>query len=207
MTQLVSIHPEHPEKRRLKIAVDVLERGGVIAYPTDTSYALACRLDDKRAIDRLRRLRALPETHHLTLVCRDLSELANYAEVNNSVFRLLKSYTPGPYTFLLPATHEVPRRLRHPKRKTIGLRIPNAVIVMELLRLFDQPLISTSLILPDESLPITDPEIIQETLKGQLDLIIDGGYGGIEPTSVIDLTRGTPQIIREGLGDVEAFQS
>lgn len=206
MTQLINIHSENPQPRLLNQVVDILKRGGVIAYPTDTAYALGCRLGDKSAAERIRTIRHLEKEHNFTLVCKDLSVLATYAMVDNSIFRLLKAYTPGPYTFILEASAEVPRRLQHPKRKSIGLRIPDDTIVHSLLEAFDEPLMSVTLILPGDEMPLSDPEIIFERLYNCVDAVIDGGFRGFEPTSVIDCIGGVPKIIREGKGDVAPFK-
>ncbi len=203
MAQVLTIHPDDPQPRLVSRAAEVVRDGGVIAYPTDSGYALGCHLDDKRAVERLRRVRRLDDRHHLTLVCRDLSELSRYAKVDNTAYRLMKRLTPGPYTFILPATHEVPRRLWHPRRKTIGLRVPDNRIAQALLEALGEPLISTTLILPGETLPMTDPWEIEARVGAQLDLIIDGGYGGLEPTTVVDLTGEVPQVIRAGAGPVD----
>lgn len=207
MTQRLTIHPENPQPRLIKQAVETLHAGGVIVYPTDSGYALACHLGDKQALTRIRQIRRINEKHHLTLVCRDLSELGTYAKVTNTaVFRLIKSHTPGPYTFLLKATREVPKRLLHPKRKSIGLRIPDSPLVSSLLLAFGEPLMSTTLIMPDEAEPLLDPDEIASRLNRQVDLIIDTGYCQGEPTSIIDLCEDEPVIIREGLGDVSDFR-
>ncbi len=207
MVQRLSIHPKDPQQRLIKQAVSVLHAGGVIVYPTDSGYALACHLGDKEAATRIRQIRRINEKHHLTLVCRDLSELGTYAKVTNTaIFRLIKSHTPGPYTFLLKATREVPKRLLHPKRKTIGLRIPANPVGQALLAEFGEPLMSTSLIMPGEEEALLDPDIIVERLAKQVDLIVDVGYSHGEPTSVIDLYGDEPVIIREGLGDVGDFR-
>lgn len=205
LAQLFSIHPDNPQARLITQAVDVIRRGGLIAYPTDSAYALGCHIGDKLALDRIRAIRNLDKDHNFTLMCRDLSELANYAKVDNSAFRLIKSHTPGPYTFVLPATSEVPRRLMHPKRKTLGLRVPNNKIVLALLEALGEPLMSVSLILPGETLPLTDPYDIRDSLQHQLELVIDGGFCGLEATSIIDLTGPEPEVVRRGCGDVSAF--
>lgn len=205
MAVLLKIHPQNPELRKIqRVATDVLA-GKVIAYPTDSGYALGCQIGDKAAIERIRKIRQLGKAHHFTLVCRDLSELASYALVTNSVFRLLKAYTPGAYTFLLEASKQVPRRLQHPKRKTIGLRVPDYPITREILEAINQPLISVTLTLPDEEYPMTDPDEIFDRLKWQVDLVVDGGVGSLEPTSVIDLTSGVPEVLRKGKGDTTPF--
>ncbi|HHH36113.1 MAG TPA: threonylcarbamoyl-AMP synthase [Gammaproteobacteria bacterium] len=200
--QYLRIHPDNPQQRLISQAVAVLRHGGVAAYPTDSSYALGCQLGDKAAVERIRRIRHLDADHNFTLMCQDLSELATYARVGNQAFRLLKALTPGPYTFILPASREVPRRLQHPRRKTIGLRVPDHPIAQALLESLGEPMLSVTLVLPGEDLPLTDPEEIRERLGKQLDVIIDGGYCGHEPTTVIDLTGETPEVLRRGRGDV-----
>ena len=207
MAQFFSIHPETPQSRLIDHAVAIIQRGGLIAYPTDSAYALGCHIGDKMALDRIRALRQLDKHHNFTLMCRDLSELASYARVDNTVFRLIKSHTPGPYTFILNATSEVPRRLQHPKRKTLGLRVPDNPIALALMEALGEPLMSSSLILPGDSVPLTDPYDIRETLEHQLELVVDGGYCGLEPTSVIDLTGEEPKVLRHGCGDVSDFES
>ncbi|MET0379415.1 MAG: L-threonylcarbamoyladenylate synthase [Spongiibacteraceae bacterium] len=206
MSQFFQVHPVNPQTRLIDQAVDIVRRGGVIAYPTDSAYALGCKLEDKGALERIRRIRKLDDDHNFTLVCRDLSELGTYARVDNQMYRLIRNHTPGPYTFILKATGEVPRRLLHPKRKTIGLRVPDNRIALALLEKLGEPMMSVSLILPGEKLPLTDPYDVRETLQHDLDLVIDGGYCGMEPTSVIDLSEDTPVIVRRGLGDVSAFE-
>lgn len=203
MAQFFSIHPENPQERLIDQAVEVLRRGGLIVYPTDSAYALGCHIGDKMALDRIRVLRQLDKHHNFTLMCRDLSELATYARVDNAAFRLIKAHTPGPYTFILNATSEVPRRLMHPKRKTIGLRVPNNPIALALMERLGEPLMSSSLILPGESLPRTDPYEIREELEHQVELVIDGGFCGLEPTTVVDMTGNTPVVTRAGCGPVE----
>jgi len=200
MSQYFEIHPTHPQPRLVHQAVGIIDAGGVIAYPTDSSYALGCHLGDKKALERMRRIRRIDEKHNLTLVCSDLSEISTYAKINNSDYRLLKSLTPGPYTFILNATHEVPRRLMHPKRRTIGIRVVDHAVVRALLDELGQPLMSTTLILPGESIPLTEADEIRDALDRQLDLIIDSGHCGIEPTTVIDLTGDAPRLVREGMG-------
>ncbi|MFO8156289.1 MAG: L-threonylcarbamoyladenylate synthase [Pseudomonadota bacterium] len=206
MSQYFIIHPENPQQRLVNQAVNIVEQGGVIAYPTDSGYALGCRLDDKKAMDRLRAIRGLDDKHHLTLVCRDLSEIGVYARVDNTAYRLLKAHTPGPYTFLLGATREVPRRLLHPKRKTIGLRVPGNPIAQALLAGLGEPIMSATLIPPGDDLPLSDPEAIRERLGHQLDLVIDGGAGSLEPTTVVDFVDGVPEVVREGAGNASAFR-
>ena len=200
MSQYFEIHPTNPQLRLIHQAVEIIDAGGVVAYPTDSSYALGCHLGDKKALERMRRIRKIDEKHNLTLVCSDLSEISTYAKINNSDYRLLKSLTPGPYTFILNATHEVPRRLMHPKRRTIGIRVVDHAVVRALLDELRQPLMSTSLILPGDSMPLTEADEIRDALDRQLDLIIDSGHCGIEPTTVIDLTGDTPRLVREGMG-------
>lgn len=205
MTRVLSIHPIHPQVRLLQQAIDLLKQGAVMAYPTDSCYALGCRLGDKAAIERIRRLRGMDKHHHFTLICRDLSELSTYANVDNPSFRILKAYTPGPYTFILKATKEVPKRLQQPKRRTIGLRIPDSAIVQKMLYLFGEPLMSTSLLLPDYPEPLVDVCSITDNLDTKVDLILDGGHCPAQPTSVIDLVSGIPEVLRQGAGDVSAF--
>lgn len=205
MAQFLTIHPDNPQQRLIDQAVDVLRRGGLIVYPTDSAYALGCHIGDKMALDRIRALRQLNKDHNFTLMCRDLSELATYARVNNADFRLIKAHTPGPYTFILNATSEVPRRLMHPKRKTIGMRVPNNAIALALMERLGEPLMSSSLILPGDDLPLTDPYDTRQVLEHQVELIIDGGFCGLEPTSVIDLTGDVPRVTRVGCGPVEQF--
>ena len=205
MSQFFQIHPENPQLRLVKQAVQIIQSGGIVALPTDSCYALVCQLDDKQAVERLRRIRAVDDKHHLTLLCRDLSEISLYAKVDNRQYRLLKTATPGPYTFILEATKEVPRRLSHPSRKTIGLRVPENRIAHALLEELAQPLLGTTLILPDEREPLTDPDEIRERLEKQIDLIIDGGACSLEPTTVIDLTEELPILLRQGRGDVAQF--
>ncbi len=200
MAQRFDIHPENPQPRLINQAAAILRAGGVAVYPTDSCYALGCRIGDKDALDRIRRIRNLDERHNLTLICADLSEIAIYAKVNNPAFRLMKSLTPGPYTFLLLATRDVPRRLQHPKRKTIGVRVPDNAIALALLAELREPILSISLILPGEELPMNDPDEINRRLGNQVELIIAGGAGGLESTSVIDLTGDHPLVVREGKG-------
>ena len=206
MSQFFQIHPENPQARLIKQAADIVRSGGVIAYPTDSAYALGCHLGDKAALERIRSIRRLDDKHNFTLMCRDLSELGNYARVDNSAFRLLKNLIPGPYTFILKATPEVPKRLHHPKRKSVGLRVPDNQICLDLLAELGEPLMSVSLILPGDKLPMTDPYDIRDTLGNQIDLVIDGGYCGMEATSVVDLVDDVPVVVRRGLGDVSQFE-
>lgn len=205
MSQFFQIHPENPQLRLIKQAVQIIHQGGIVALPTDSCYALVCHLDDKDAVTRLRRIRGVDEKHHLTLLCRDLSEIAQYAKVDNRQFRMLKAATPGAYTFILEATKEVPRRLSHPSRKTIGLRVPENQITHALLEELKQPLLGTTLILPDEDEPLTDPELVRERLEKQIDLVIDGGACSLIPTTVIDMTQEMPELIRQGRGDASLF--
>ncbi len=206
MSQYFEIHPDNPQGRLLKQAVALLARGGVAAVPTDSSYALVCHLDDKAASDRLRRIRGVDDKHHLTLLCRDLSELASYARVDNRQFRLLKSATPGPYTFILEASKEVPRRLSHPSRKTIGLRLPSHRTLQALLEAHGAPLLATTLILPDHSEPLNDPQEIRQRLEHELAAVLDAGACPLEPTTVIDLTPmgsgDEPVVLRQGQGEL-----
>ena len=202
MAQYFELHPENPQPRLLKQAVALLERGGILAVPTDSSYALVCRLDDKAAADQLRAIRQLDDKQLLSLICRDLSELASYARVDNTQFRLLKLGTPGPYTFILEASKEVPRRLSHPQRKTIGLRVPEHAALSVLLELHGAPLLATTLILPGETEPLNDPEAIRDQLERQVAGVIDAGACPQAPTTVIDLSQGTPEILRHGRGDL-----
>jgi len=205
MSQLFQIHPENPQQRLIKQAVDIIRQGGLVVYPTDCAYAIGCHLGDKSAVDRIKRIRKLDDKHNFTLVCRDLSEIGTYAKVNNTQYRVLKNYTPGAYTFILKATSEVPKRLLHAKRKTIGIRVPDCAITLELMRELGEPIMSTSLILPDEEFPLTDPYEIRDVLQHQVDLVIDGGYCGMEASSVINLLEDVPEIIREGAGDTSNF--
>lgn len=199
-SQYISVHPENPQKRLLLQIVDILNKGGVIAYPTDSGYALGCAWDNKDGADRIRKIRELNEKHDFTLVCESLSHLSEYAKVGNTQFRYLKSHLPGPYTFILLASREVPRRLQTPKKKTIGLRITNNTVANQLLSYFDKPLISASLIMPQEEIPMTDGWTIQEELAHCLDAVLDGGFCGYEPTTVIDFTDEVPVLIRQGQG-------
>jgi tRNA threonylcarbamoyl adenosine modification protein (Sua5/YciO/YrdC/YwlC family) len=205
MAQYFQIHPVNPQPRLIKRAVEIVRAGGVIAYPTDSSYALGCHLGDKDAMERIRRIRRVDEAHNFTLVCRDLSELALYARVTNPDFRILKAHTPGPYTFILPATREVPRRLQHAKRKTIGLRVPDHPIVLALLAELNEPLLSSTLMLPGEDVPLSDPEEIRTRLEHQVELVIDGGFCGLEPTTVVALAEGVATVTRHGKGDPAPF--
>lgn len=205
MTTILQIHPENPQPRLLKQAAEMLHDNAVMVYPTDSSYGIGCRIGAKEPLERIRRLKRLSDKHLFTLVCQDLSELGTFAKVDNWAFRKLKAHTPGPYTFLLPATREVPRRILHPKRKVIGLRIPDHPITHMLLQVFGEPILSTTAQLEGEELPLTDPQDIIERYEGQVDLIIDGGMGHLESTTMIDMTQGEAAIVREGLGDPTAF--
>lgn len=207
MAQYFEMHPETPQQRLLRQAAAILNEGGVIAYPTDSSYALGCHLGDKRAVDRIRQIRRVSARHNFTLVCRDLAEIGTYARVDNVQYRLLKSLTPGPYTFILPATKEVPKRLQNPKRKTVGLRVPENRVAHGLLDAHGAPILSSTLLVPGRENPLNDPYDIRELLGHELDLIIDAGPCPREPTSVLDLTGAVPEIVRAGLGDVTAFEA
>jgi tRNA threonylcarbamoyl adenosine modification protein (Sua5/YciO/YrdC/YwlC family) len=200
LSQFFKIHPTHPQQRLLTEAADIVSRGGLIVFPTDTAYALGCHIGDKQALERIRQLRRLDKHHHLTLICRDLSELGSYARVDNTSYRILKRLTPGPFTFLLPATREVPRRLIHPKKKTIGLRVPDCAITRGLLNALGEPMMSTTMRLPAAELPLNNPAEMREILEHAVDLVIDGGSGGIETTTVVDLTVPGGKIIRQGAG-------
>lgn len=206
MSQYFEIHPLNPQIRLIRRAVEILREGEVIAYPTDSSYALGCLMGNKSAMERIRQIRRVDDSHNLTLVCRDLSEIATYAKVDNVAYRLLKALTPGPYTFILPATHEVPRRLQHPKRKTIGVRVPDHRIAQALLEELGEPLMSATLMLPGHALPETDPNEIRARLEHEVGLVIDGGACSPDPTTVVDLTGGSPEIRREGRGSVDVLQ-
>lgn len=203
MAQYFKIHPENPQKRLLDQAVKILSDGGVIAYPTDSCYALGCLLDHQAALQRIMRIRNLQASHLFTIICADLSELGSLARIDNSAFRLIKSLTPGPYTFILKASRDVPRRLQNPRRKTIGLRVPDNTICQGLLRALGQPMLSTSLIIPGHDTPETEPEIIRDKLGNMIDLIIDGGMIGNDLTTVIDLSDGVPELIRQGKGAID----
>jgi len=206
VSQVFEIHPQNPQLRLVRQAVEVLRRGGVIIYPTDSAYALGCHIQDKAALQRIIRLRQLDDKHNFTLVCRDLSELATYARVNNTDYRLLKAFTPGAYTFIMRATSEVPRLMLHPKRKTIGIRVPDHPVVSALLGELDEPLLSSTLILPGESEPMADIEDIRDTLARQVDLVIDSGFCGLEPTTVVSLVEGVPEVLRRGKADPAPFE-
>lgn len=203
MTDLLSIHPRNPQRRLLTRGAALIRAGAVVAYPTDSTYALGCHIGDKGALERIRAIRRLERRHLFTLVCRDLSEISSYARVNNASYRILKRYTPGPFTFLLTATREVPRRLTHPKRRTIGLRVPDHSVALGLLEELGEPLMSTSLILPGDPTPLSDAGDIGGRLAGLVDLVIDSGPCGLEPTTVVDLTQELPTVVRPGVGRFE----
>jgi len=204
MSDYLSIHPENPQQRLIAKAAEIVRKGGVIAYPTDSVYAIGCHIGDKQAMDRIRSIRQVDKNHNFTLMCRDLSELASYARVDNSAFRSLKAQTPGPFTFILPATSEVPRRLMHPKRKTIGLRVPDSPIAQALLAELGEPMMSVTLIMPGDEYPLSDPYDIRAALEAHVDVLIDGGHCGLEPTTVVDMTGSVPEITRQGMGDFSA---
>jgi len=206
MSQFFQIHPDNPQARLVRQAADIVRGGGVIAYPTDSAYALGCLIGEKSAVDRIRQIRRLDDRHNFTLVCRDLSEIATYARVDNTVYRLIKAHTPGPYTFILRATSEVPRRLMHPKRRTVGLRVPDNAVAQALLAELREPLMSVTLILPGDELPLIDPYDIRTELERQVDLVIDGGYCGMEATTVVDLADDVPMVLRAGKGDPAPFE-
>lgn len=206
MSQFFQIHAENPQPRLVKQAVEIIRQGGVVIYPTDSSYALGCQMGDKAALERIRRLRQLDDKHNFTLVCSDLSQLGLFAKVDTAAFRLLKAHTPGPYTFILAATREVPRMLLHAKRRTIGLRVPAHPIALALAEELGEPLMSVSLVMPGDSLPLSDPYEMRDRLEKQVDLIIDGGYGGLEASTVINLADGQPEVLRVGCGDPSPFE-
>jgi len=203
VSQYLVVHPTHPQQRRINRAVEIVRQGGVIVYPTDSTYALGCHLGDKDAADRIRAIRRLHRDHYLTLVCRDLSELATYARVDNTSYRILKRFLPGPFTFVLTATREVPRRLVHRQRRTIGLRVPDNVIAQAILKTLGEPMMSTTLLLPEEDLPVTDVELKRPELEHAVDVIVDGGAGGVRPTTVVNLTGGEVEVIRDGIGALD----
>ena len=206
MAQFFQIHPDNPQVRLIRRTVEIVRDGGVIAYPTDSSYALGCLIGDKAAMDRIRRIRQVDDSHNFTLVCRDLSEIATYARVDNRDYRLLRNLTPGAYTFIHRATKQVPRRLQHPKRKTIGIRVPDNRISQALLAELGEPLMSSTLILPGDDQPLTDPYEMRELLDHAVDLVIDGGYCGLEATSVVDMSGDAPEVVRAGKGDVSLLE-
>ena len=205
MAQFFSLHPEQPQARLIRQAAEIIRGGGLVVFPTDSAYALGGHTGDAALLERIRRIRGVDDRHHFTLLCRDLSEISTYARVDNSQYRVLKATTPGPYTFILEATRELPRRLLHPKRKTIGLRVPEHTVVSALLAELNEPMLSSTLLLPGEDLPLTDVEEIRERLEKQVDLIIEAGFCGPEATSVIDLTGGAPTLVRAGRGDLTPF--
>jgi tRNA threonylcarbamoyl adenosine modification protein (Sua5/YciO/YrdC/YwlC family) len=205
MSQFFSIHPENPQPRLIKRAAEIIRGGGIVVYPTDSCYALGCHIGDKAAMERIRVIRKIDDRHHLTLVCHDLSELATYARVDNQQFRLLKAATPGSYVFILEATRELPKRLQHSKRRTIGLRIPAHPVVSALLAELGEPILSSTLLLPGYEVPLTDADEIRQLLEHQVDLVLDGGSCGIEPSTVVDLTGAAPEIIRVGKGSLAPF--
>jgi tRNA threonylcarbamoyl adenosine modification protein (Sua5/YciO/YrdC/YwlC family) len=206
MAQFFQVHPTNPQPRLVRGAVDILRHGGVIVYPTDASYAFGSQLGAKDAMERIRRIRGLDDKHNFTLVCRDLSEITTYAKIDNLAFRALKSLTPGPYTFIFEATKQVPRRMLHPKRKGIGIRVPDNAICRALLAELDEPILSASLVLPGDEHPMTDPEAMRDALDRQVDLIIDGGAGGLEPSTVVDMTQEPYALVRIGKGDPSPFE-
>jgi tRNA threonylcarbamoyl adenosine modification protein (Sua5/YciO/YrdC/YwlC family) len=205
MSQYFAVHPTHPQPRLIAQAATIIRAGGVIAYPTDSCYAIGCQIGNKEAMQRLRTIRRIDDKHHLTLMCRDLSEIAAYAQVDNVQYRLLKKITPGSYTFILQASREVPRRLLHPRRKTIGLRVPDHAVAHALLSALGEPLLSATLSLPGDAQPLTDAQEIRERLEHAIDLVLDGGSCGIDPTTMVDLTGAVPELLRQGKGSVEPF--
>lgn len=206
MTQRFNLHPVNPQRRLVQQAVALLHEGGLIVYPTDSCYAFGCQMGAKDAVERIERIRGTDKHHNFTLVCRDLAEIATFARVEDWAYRLLRAHTPGPYTFILAATREVPRRLQNPKRRTIGIRVPDHPVPRAILEELGEPIMSSTLLLPGDDVPITDPDDICERLDGRIDLVIDGGNCGIEPTTVVDLTAGYPVVLRSGRGDVAAFR-
>lgn len=205
MTQVFKVHPINPQRRLLERAAALLRDGGVIVYPTDSTYALGCQLANKEALDRIRALRRIDESHEFSLVCRDLSQIANYAKVDNRAYRLIRSLTPGPYTFILKATHEAPRRLQDPKKRSVGIRVPANRIAADLLDVVGEPIVSSTLQLPGDELPLTDPEEFKDVLDKRVDAILDGGACGVEPTTVLDLSGGDVRLVRQGKGDASAI--
>jgi tRNA threonylcarbamoyl adenosine modification protein (Sua5/YciO/YrdC/YwlC family) len=207
VSQYFKVHPVDPQRRLLQGAVDIIRGGGIIVYPTDSSYAFGWHIGDKAALDKIRWIRQTERDHDFTLVCRDLSEIATYAKVDNSEYRLLRAHTPGPYTFILRATHETPKRLQDPKRRSIGIRVPDHRIAQALLEILDEPLMSSTLLLPGDSVPLTEPEEVVERVGKLVDAIIDGGACGMEPTSIVDFSRGAIAVLRKGKGDTSAFEA
>ncbi|KAF0814346.1 Threonylcarbamoyl-AMP synthase [Andreprevotia sp. IGB-42] len=205
MSQFFAIHPETPQARLIKQAVEIIRKGGLVVYPTDSCYALGCQLDNKDALERIKRIRKLDDKHHFTLVCHDLSQLGQYAQVDNRTYRMLKAATPGSYTFILRATKDVPRRVWHPKKQTVGLRVPDHPVVLALLEELGEPLLSSTLLLPDETDPLTDAWSIRERLEHEVDLVIDGGFCGVDPTTVVDLSEDYPHVLRQGCGSLAPF--
>ena len=200
MSQFFQIHPENPQLRLIRGAVDIIKQGGVVIYPTDSCYALGCQIGDKKAVDRIRQIRLLDDKHNFTLMCRDMGEMSEYGMIDNIAYRLIKSITPGPYTFILPAMKSVPKRLLHPKRKTIGVRVPDNAITLALLEELGEPILSSTLLLPGEEYPMIDPYDMKDSIGNQVDLVIDGGYCGMEPTSVIEILEQGPEFVRRGKG-------
>ena len=205
VAKIIEVHPDDPQPRRLREIVDIIRSGGLIAYPTDSSYAFGCHIGDKKAIDRIHRIRKTDKKHNFTLICADLAEIGVYARVENWVYRMLKSLTPGPYTFILPATREVPKRLQNPKRRTIGLRVPDHRLVQAIIEELGEPIMSSTLSMPGDTMPLTDPLDIQDRIGHQIDAIVDAGPAGIEPTTVLDLSKGSVEVLRVGRGDVSHF--
>lgn len=205
MSQFLEIHHRDPQPRLIRRVVDIIRGGGVVVYPTDSSYALGCHVGNKSAMERVRRIRQAGRKHNFTLVCKDLSEISLYARVDNATYRMLRSLTPGPYTFILVATREVPKRLQDPRRKTVGVRVPDHPVVLAMLAELDAPIVSTTLMLPGDALPLTDPEEMQERLDGVVDAVIDSGSCGLEPTTVIDMVGSQPEVLREGKGPIFAL--
>lgn len=206
MSQFFQVHPDNPQPRLIKQAAEILAKGGLVVIPTDCAYALACHLEDKQALERVKQLRQLNDKHNFTLMCRDLTEISTYGKVDNTAYRLLKTHTPGPFTFILDGTREVPRRLMHPKRKTIGIRVPDNAITQALLEELGEPLMTTSLIMPGEDMPMSDPYEIRQTLEHALDLVIDGGYCGFEATTVVNMTGDEYEVTRQGAGEIPELE-
>lgn len=203
MSQYFEIHPDNPQVRLIHQAVEIIRRGGVIAYPTDSSYALGCQLDDKKAVERIQSIRRLDKKHHFTLMCSELSQISSYSKLDNTSYRFIKSHTPGPYTFILPATSEVPRMLKSKSKKTIGIRVPDNQIALDLLSSLGEPLMTTTLIMPDTDMPLTDPYKIRVLLEHEIDLVIDGGFCDMDLTTVLDMSQGFPHVVRQGLGSID----